>query len=151
MFLFEIIIFIWNSHRAAFCEVAEAPCSYVRSTLVAEIGSSVTRLLRRPWKSRGRKPFGARNIFVSLPHFLPSQERLAVRSDMLHQAKTIYISGIFCGCYSANLCFHRRDAGKLSSCPASACRRFGFVRRRCFCLKLQFSSKLSFASLECWS
>ena len=42
---------------------------------------------------------------------------------MLHQAQTINLSDIFCGCYSANLHYHRRDAGKLSSCPTSFCRR----------------------------
>ena len=97
--------------------------------------------LASPWKSRGRKPFGARDIFASLPHFLPSQERLAVRSAMLHQAKTIYISVIFCGCYSANLHFHRRDAGKLSSCPASACRRFGLCEVSVFVWNYNFHLK----------
>ena len=106
------------------------------------------------WRKRGKKSFkgvatslkipGTQAVwcswcFISLPYFLPSQERLAVRSAILHQAKTICKSDVFCGCYSANLHYHRRDAGKLSSYPTSACRRSWI------------SSKLSFASLEYWS
>ena len=57
---------------------------------------------------------------------LPFNVQRLVRSAVLHQAKVFYMCFTFCGCYSSNLHYHRRDACKLSSCPASACRRIGF-------------------------
>ena len=89
------------------------PCIYI----VARVRFSSPLF---PWGKRGKKSFkgvatslkipGTQAVwcswcFISLPHFLPSQERLAVRSAMLHQAKTICKSDISIGCYSANLHF----------------------------------------------
>ena len=99
---------------------------YCSSFSVRKKRQKLIQGLASPWKSRGRKPFGARMIYFHRCSSYLSQERHAVRSDILHQAKTICKSGISCGCYSVSLHFHRRDAGKLSSSPTSVCRRFWF-------------------------